>query len=98
VKSNRGPKPGSIRGDNWKYVGGEFNRYFGGPMYFQALARRTYEPNRKLTAEVRAVKRLMVAPATIAPALTRAVILDAIGKDNEQPEEGDPAVGVDKAA
>jgi hypothetical protein len=69
------------------------------PMYFQVLARRTYEPNRKLTAEVRAVKRLMVAQATIVPALTAgAVILEALGKDNEQPEEGAPAVGVDEAA
>jgi hypothetical protein len=24
-------------GDNWKYVGGEFNRYFGGPHVFQVL-------------------------------------------------------------
>jgi hypothetical protein len=24
--------------DNWKYVGGEFNRYFGGPHVFQVLA------------------------------------------------------------
>jgi hypothetical protein len=23
--------------DNWKYVGGEFNRYFGGPHVFQVL-------------------------------------------------------------
>ena len=36
-RSCRRQRPGSIPRDNWKYVGGEFNRYFGGPHVFQVL-------------------------------------------------------------
>ena len=34
--------------DNWKYVGGEFNRYFGGPRVFQVLVPPEHESGQAL--------------------------------------------------
>jgi len=34
--------------DNWKYVGGEFNRYFGGPHVFQVLVPPQHAPGQVL--------------------------------------------------